>query len=1174
MKKQFGNTWWGKQWLQALEKADYDNRLPRGKAYARDGAVVDIQLSGSQIQAKVQGTRRQPYKIVIQCGSFDQQQVDIFMEKLSQHPSILAKLLQRELDPRVLDLAKEAGLSLFPSSRLDIPMKCNCPDWAYLCKHIAAVIYQVSLEIDNNPFFVFDMHGLSLLEEMEKRGAHLTEGVKTEIPTWPGLIQGKPLTHPFRTVKEPLSLEIPDFTKIRSLFPVWMKLLPTAPAFYAQGDFHLVYEKAMQYIQKQAAKGLYDSEKIYGIPSGTDSQKVSQTGQAWLVIQGMAEGKVCLDTEESWSLSRFVAALLDMTEEEVEESAFAVRAFRQAVLLSMHLLMRGNVIPQLVRVGIERYGIRWLPVDMDPGTAAAMGQLSTWISSDMVCYKEMRKEEMEISHPVETVVSLFLTHLLQHLAKENFKDDWAYHLFFKGETYGSYEIDNAEQWQGIASWLSHFHMTDCRWQPVFLLSDAPDGGTFSLHIAVRDGENADSDTISMTDVCTKPCYETNRYGILKDLALLSSLVDGMSEYMDNQGRKPISFTHENLAPFLLQVLPAMRLLGAQVILPKSLQHLIRPKRTVRIKKKEKETTKTAAGIHLEDMLDFDWEIALGDDRISPEEFEKLAVKAGSLIRFKGNYIYVTEEDIKQLEQMARLSASMKPEKLLRLALMESYEGTKITLEPDVRAMIEEMTHISSISLPEKLNATLRPYQKRGYSWLYQNSRLGFGSILADDMGLGKTLQAITLLEKFCEEGRFQKEKALVVVPTSLLMNWQEEINRFAPTLSVSLYYGPSRNLKECSGEILLTSYGILRSDQELLKKKKWEVFIIDEAQNIKNPDTAQSRAVRAMKAKTRIALSGTPVENNLKEFWSIMDFANKGYLGTAKSFKTDYADPIQYEQNQEKAEEFRKITAPMLMRRLKSDKSIISDLPDKLEQDTYVMLTPTQAALYEKTVEESLRVIADTSKDSAASIFKRQGLVLQMILALKEICNHPALFTKDENWDPAFSGKAEMLLDLASSIAANHEKALIFTQFRDMGEKLADFLETKLGERPLFLHGGCSLKDRKAMVDRFQTDPKVRFFILSLKAAGTGLNLTAASHVIHYDLWWNPAVEAQATDRAYRIGQKKNVLVHRLITKNTFEEKINDLLKQKKTLADMTVSVGENWIGNMDDRELQKIFGN
>lgn len=1172
MKKQFGNTWWGKQWLKALEQADYDNRLPRGKAYARDGAVTKFALVGSQIVAEVQGSRPRPYKVVLECGTFSQQMVHDFMEKLAEHPSILAKLLHRELDPRVLDLAKEAGLSLFPSSMRDIEMHCNCPDWAHLCKHIAAVVYQVSLEIDNNPFFVFAMHGLSLLDEMEKRGAHMSSSVEVQIPVWKDWIQGKPFPKVIPPVEEPLSVVSPDFTKIRSLFPVWMKVVPEAPAFYALGGFRKVYEKTWQQVQKQAAYGLYDSEKIYGIGSGQDSEILSRALDAVLVIRGLKEGDAIVGGKR-WALSRFLSALVDMTEEEVEESDFTVRAFRQAALLSMHLLLRGNVIPELVSLGNNRYGIRWLPVDMDPGTAAAMGQLSSWISSSMVCYKDYHDNVTMVRHPVEAVVSLFLSHWLPHLLKPNFKEDWVYHLFFDGDIYGSQDIDSEDQWAGISLWISHFHLTSCRWQPVLYLSDKNDGRTFSLDVAVRDSEAAEGDEISLADVCTQKKYEANRYDVLKDMDMLSPLIDGMSEYMDGKGQHPISFTNENLAPFLLTVLPAMRLLGAQVVLPKSLAHIIRPKRTVRIKKKEGEKVRSQSAIHLEDMLDFDWQIALGEDRISPEEFEKLAVKAGSLIRFKGNYIYVTEEDIKQLEKMGRLSSSMKPEKLLQLALTESYEGTKISIDPEIREMIQEMKQISSVPLPEKIQATLRPYQVRGYSWMYQNSRLGFGSILADDMGLGKTLQAITLLEKFREEGRLKKGKSLVVVPTSLLMNWQEEIHRFAPDLSVSLYYGSGRNLKDCSGEVLLTSYGVLRSDQELLKKKKWEVFIIDEAQNIKNPDTAQSRAVRAMKAKTRIALSGTPVENNLKEFWSIMDFANKGYLGTAKSFKTAYADPIQYEQDQEKAEEFRKFTSPMLLRRLKSDRSIISDLPDKLEQDTYVMLTPAQAALYDKTVEESLRVIAGASKEERGSIFKRQGLVLQMILALKEICNHPALFTKDGDWDPALSGKAEMLLDLASSMAANHEKALIFTQFRDMGEKLADFLERKLGERPMFLHGGCSLKDRKAMVDRFQTDPKARFFILSLKAAGTGLNLTAASHVIHYDLWWNPAVESQATDRAYRIGQKKNVVVHRLITKNTFEEKINDLLKQKKTLADMTVSVGENWIGNMDDKELRKIFG-
>lgn len=441
------------------------------------------------------------------------------------------------------------------------------------------------------------------------------------------------------------------------------------------------------------------------------------------------------------------------------------------------------------------------------------------------------------------------------------------------------------------------------------------------------------------------------------------------------------------------------------------------------------------------------------------------------------------------------------------------------------------------------------------------------------MGLGKTLQVIAIILKLKEEEAInEKHKALVVVPTGLLTNWKAEIEKFAPSVTSHIFHGSSRDIKLFEEDVMLTTYGVLRSEHTLLKKQKWQVMVIDEAQNIKNQDTAQAKAIKSIPANIRIAMSGTPVENRLTEFWSIMDFTNKGYLGNIKSFKSDFADPIQVFNDEATVNRFRKITAPFMMRRMKSDKSIISDLPDKLEQNQYALLTKQQAALYEKTMKAAMEEIEGVSDTDGQSLFKRQGLVLQMILALKQICNHPTNFLKNGNFDPMLSGKMELLFELLDSIVESGEKVLIFTQFREMGDLLQRFIAERFEEEPMFYHGGCSVKERQQMVERFQNNRADKIFLLSLKAAGTGLNLTAASHVIHFDLWWNPAVENQATDRAYRIGQKKNVMVHRLITKDTFEERINDMIQHKKHLADMTVATGENWIGKLSNKELRELF--
>jgi SNF2 family DNA or RNA helicase len=359
----------------------------------------------------------------------------------------------------------------------------------------------------------------------------------------------------------------------------------------------------------------------------------------------------------------------------------------------------------------------------------------------------------------------------------------------------------------------------------------------------------------------------------------------------------------------------------------------------------------------------------------------------------------------------------------------------------------------------------------------------------------------------------------------------------------------------------------MRSDNELLRKIKWTVMVIDEAQNIKNHGTSQSKAARQISAVTHIAMSGTPVENRLTEFWSIMEFANKGYLGSERQFKKNFANPIQRDGNRIICDRFRAITSPFMMRRLKTDKSIISDLPDKIERNEYIELTPNQAALYQSIIDKELAEI--TTEDDN---FRRSTMILKLLTSLKQVCNHPAQFLKNGDHSVQLSGKAIILLDMVQAIVESKEKVLIFTQYREMGDLLVEYITERIGRKPLFYHGGCTVKQRNEMVDRFQNTRNDQVFILSLKAAGTGLNLTAATNVIHYDLWWNPAVEAQATDRAYRIGQHKNVQVCRFITKGTFEEKIDEMIQHKRTLADMTVSNGESWIGNLTNSELNAIF--
>lgn len=451
--------------------------------------------------------------------------------------------------------------------------------------------------------------------------------------------------------------------------------------------------------------------------------------------------------------------------------------------------------------------------------------------------------------------------------------------------------------------------------------------------------------------------------------------------------------------------------------------------------------------------------------------------------------------------------------------------------------------------------------------MLRNIQIGVGSILADDMGLGKTLQVLSVLESMRTRKEFDSKPALIIVPTTLLTNWMREAAKFTPDLQIVPFYGPNRNLSVDGADAYLTTYGTIRRE-DAFKKKDFKLVILDEAQAVKNHKTSTWKCVKALKTEHRIAMSGTPVENRLLEYWSIMETANPGLLGTEKKFKKEYADPIEVTKDKVVADQFKKLTEPFILRRLKSDKSIIRDLPEKIVKEEYCVLTPEQAALYQATVDKNLAKL-----NAGLGQLERAAIVIQMILQLKQICNAPIQFEKNSPFKgPEYSGKMQQLFGILDELFEADRKVLIFTQFRQMGTLLQKWLEEKYGKKPHFIHGGLPVRERQELVDSFQNDRREKIMILSLKAAGTGLNLTAASAVIHYDLWWNPAVENQATDRAFRIGQKQNVTVYRFITANSFEEKINDMLESKKALAEMTVATGEHWITELDNKQLQEIF--
>jgi non-specific serine/threonine protein kinase len=604
----------------------------------------------------------------------------------------------------------------------------------------------------------------------------------------------------------------------------------------------------------------------------------------------------------------------------------------------------------------------------------------------------------------------------------------------------------------------------------------------------------------------------------------------------------------------------------------------------------KAKTRSAGGssttaIGLDGLCDVRWEVALGDDRLNLAELRALARLKQPLVRVRGQWVELREGDIEAaIAAVGRKGTAtrMPAGEVLRAALglvpISDGGGALPVTEVEADGWLGDLLagaedrRLQSLPTPDGFAGELRPYQERGLGWLAFLGDLGLGACLADDMGLGKTAQLLALLVD--ERARTPRSAGptLVVCPMSLVGNWQREAARFAPDLSVYVHHGPDRldgrafTRQAKKADLVLSTYGLAARDQQLLTTVPWRRLVLDEAQQIKNSAARTTQSVRAIPAERRIAMTGTPVENRLAELWSIMQFLNPGLLGSEKSFRERFAIPIERLGDDEAAAQLRRITAPFVLRRLKTDRTIIADLPDKIEMKEFCTLTREQATLYQAVVDDMLDRI-DNSEG-----MERRGLVLATMMKLKQVCNHPAHFLADGSALPGRSGKLTRLVEVLEEAVQEGDRALVFTQFTEMGDMLERYLRRHLARDVLWLHGGVSKKKRDAMVERFQGADGPPVFLLSLKAGGTGLNLTAATHVVHFDRWWNPAVENQATDRAFRIGQQRNVQVRKFICGGTLEERIDVMIEAKRALAERIVGSGEGWITEMSTEQLREII--
>jgi SNF2 family DNA or RNA helicase len=545
---------------------------------------------------------------------------------------------------------------------------------------------------------------------------------------------------------------------------------------------------------------------------------------------------------------------------------------------------------------------------------------------------------------------------------------------------------------------------------VIKIDEQPQTNQFLFDILVDIHADTAEKLLGLHEVLEDSKYDDLRIQTLKDLGVLSEYLPVVNDYLASKAEEPAAIRSDAFVNVWFESLPILRILGIRTIIPKSLRNVIAPQLALAAS-----TTgslkRVKTYLDLASVLRFRWEVAIGDKVVDADEFFDYVERLSGIVKYQDQYVFIDQKEMAKLLKTSQKDIpNLSPMDMLRIGLEERYKGNPVAVPEKIKQLLEKLFSAGPVELPEGLLATLRPYQERGLQWLYHHSKIGFGSILADDMGLGKTIQVITLLLKRKEESQ-NGQPSLVIVPTTLLTNWEHECRKFAPSLTTAIYHGPERELTtDC--DVVLTTYAIARNDLKQLKKQRWNYVILDEAQNIKNHTAAQTKAVKALPANTRIAMTGTPVENSLMEYWSIMDFLNKGLLGNITTFRKEVAMPIEKYRDQERLRQFLKVTAPFILRRVKTDKSIIQDLPDKIQIDEYCKLTQEQAAIYQNIVEQTMETI-----ESAEGI-QRKGLVLKLILSLKQVCNHPANYLKSGKRDLARSGKAMLLKSLLAAPAA------------------------------------------------------------------------------------------------------------------------------------------------------------
>ena len=1191
MKSRYGVTPWGSWFIDVLDSYEMGARLDRGRSYANTGKVLSLEFDAGKAIAKVKGNYRPFYRVEISFPRLPE--AEKVYRMIEQNPPLLARIIAGELPESFLHELIDNDIELIPASWYDMKRSCTCPDYGDPCKHMAALYYIIAREIDTDPRLLFRLRGMDLTARFGQAAAqrikppfemtyNAAENSAVEKPArkksaGKKTAQEKPAGENSGQAQQP---QAPVLEEIPHCGQLVSALLPESPPFSSK-NFAIIMA---EFYHRCAACEAWES-------AGINEQTLAETEHyfsrsRWTVLcPNPAPGAeaVLLAEDINGSKKRYsLHEAFDFFVHFSSDDGHASYSFLFYLFKFLNLICSAGAFIPYVLAENKTLKIVWQPYETLPAVAAMReaiagrdcGMLSVKIQGKSAAKKRTGKQTLSGRSLVDLLASAFLNEWVRrrfllfkgHFNKHGSGDEFMelLKLFFQGICADVSSPSQRSLPAAIDQWLSVLHIDFSANQ--YSLTVKPIGSQQSA----KDDEDDMRFALSM-DVLTEhddgvtktPLSQIKEVELLRAPTALSNYLPEIRDLaMPSKKARTVQLSEERLAAFLDSAAPLLNRLGVTVTLPKALHRELKPRLVIKGKTKQ---GSLVSYLDLNTLSDFKWEVAIGDKILSVKDFEKLVKQKRALVRFKDGFVKIDAEEFARLLKKAKDAA---PD--FNDFLKAHFSGDTV-LAFDERETIDSIFRERKFPIPAALNATLRPYQQRGFNWVCSLLLSGFGCILADDMGLGKTVQSIAAILSLKEEGLLGKG-CLVVAPAALLSNWEKELARFAPSLSVSRYHGSRRKLDR-KQDLLLTTYQTAVRDTAKLKEETFSMLLVDEAHLMKNAETHISRTVKQLRSNYRLALSGTPVENRLEDLRSLFDFILPGYLGNAAEFREQYRIPIEVMRNREKAEKLQKITSPFLLRRLKTDKTIIKDLPEKIVINEYAVLEKNQAALYESVVSEIMKKSEKIDTNERSMQAQRSALVLSLLTSLKQICDHPRVYDKESPAVSELSGKAQLLLTLLQEILANREKSLVFSQYVETLDCLERIIKKELNEEPLLYHGGLNQNTRADIIDRFQNDPAARILLVSLKAGGLGLNLTAASRVIHYDLWYNPAVENQATDRAFRIGQKRNVFVHRFITKNSFEEKIDAMIASKRELADMTVASGESWIARMSHAELRELFG-